>query len=146
MRNAAWLVLFMLAGVQAASAQEASDSDVKTKIIALERVAKLQASADKDLKTLDELLDADFFYVDPSGKLQTKAQLMAFVRMADSLQFLTDAMVVQLHRDTAIVTGIYQIKGVVRGRPYLSRGRFLDTWLRKGGRWVAIASLATPEP
>jgi uncharacterized protein DUF4440 len=146
MRNAAWLVLFMLVGAQAASAQDVSDSDVRSKIIALERVAKLRASADKDLRTLDELLDPNFLYVDPSGKSQTKGQVIAFVQMAGALHLLTDAIVVQLHDDTAIVTGLYQIKGVVRGRPYLARGRFLDTWLRKDGHWVEIAGLSTPEP
>jgi len=145
MWNAAWLVLFVFFGTQAATAQEMSDSEARSKIVALEQVAKLQAWENQDLKMLDELLDANFFYVDPSGKLQTKGQLMAFVQMANSLQFLTDAMVVRLHNDTAIVTGLYQIKGVVRGRPYVSRGRFVDTWLRQEGRWVEIASLATPE-
>ena len=145
MRNAAWLVLFVFVGAQAATAQETSDSDARSKIVALERIAKLQACENKDLKMLDELLDAKFFYVDPTGKLQTKRQLMAFVAMADSLQFLTNAMVVRLHNDTAVVTGLYQIKGVVRGNPYVSRGRFVDTWLREEGRWVAIASLTTPE-
>lgn len=146
MRNAAWLVLFVSVGVQAAAAQEASDSDARSKIIVLERIAKLQAYESKDLKILDELLDATFLYVDPSGKLQTKGQLMAFVQTSDSFQYVTDEMVVRLHDDTAIVTGLYLIKGRVRGSPYVSRGRFVDTWLNRDGRWVAIASLATPQP
>jgi ketosteroid isomerase-like protein len=145
MRNAAWLVLFVFVGAQAVAAQESSDSEARSKIVALERVAKLQAWENKDLKMLDELLDANFFYIDPNGRLQTKGQVMAFVLMADTLQFQIEAMVVQLHNDTAIVTGLYQIKGVVRGSPYLSRGRFVDTWLRQDRRWVAIASLTTPE-
>lgn len=131
-----------MVGALAWAQQDANDDD-KSRIIALERVAKLQACESKDLKTLDAVLDKDLLYVDPDGKLETKADILAFVQAADSLRYLTDAMIVQRHNDTAIVTGLYQIKGVMRGAPFLATGRFVDTWLLKNGRWVIIASLLT---
>jgi hypothetical protein len=51
--------------------------------------------------------------------------------------------VVHLHGNAAIVTGVFEIKGVDRGKPYAQRERFVDTWLYKNGQWVSIAGLVT---
>ena len=127
-----------------ASAQADRELNGESKILALERIAKMQAFAARDLKTLDTILDDAFVEVDPEGRTFTKAELLARVQTVDALQYTLDAMVVKLHGDTAIVTGLYRIKGVERGKPLLQRGRFVDTWLKKNGQWVAIAYLMTP--
>jgi hypothetical protein len=82
--------------------------------------------------------------VNLEGRLETKADLLLFVQSADSLQYQIDEMVVRVHEETAVVTGLYQLKGWVHGLPILQRGRFVDTWLLKDGQWAAIASLSTP--
>ena len=127
-----------------ASAQAGRDLNQESKILALERIEKVQAFAARDLKTLDTILDDAFVEVDPEGRTLTKVELLARVQTVESLQYTLDAMVVRLHGDTAIATGLYRIKGVERGKPLLQRGRFVDTWLNKNGRWVAIACLMTP--
>ncbi|HUC29165.1 MAG TPA: nuclear transport factor 2 family protein, partial [Candidatus Acidoferrum sp.] len=62
------------------------------------------------------------------------------------LQYSLEGLTVRLHGNTAVVTGLYTLKGTVRGEPFLQRGRFVDTWLQRDRRWVAVASLATPNP
>lgn len=125
-------------------AQENNQRATESKIIALERVGKLQASEVKDIKTLNTIFDDNFVYVDDQGALLTKGDVLRFVQTADSMHFMTDAMVVKVHGNTAIVTGLYRLKGVMGGKPFLKRGRFVDTWQQENGRWVAIASLSTP--
>jgi ketosteroid isomerase-like protein len=144
MKTLAFVVLFAYVGTPGGCAQETYDPDVESKIIAMERVEKMQASEGKDLKTLDTVLDADFVFVDPGGKLQTKSDVLAYVQSVNSLQYVIEGMVVRLHGDTAVVTGLYRMTGAERGKPFVRRGRFVDTWLHKNGRWVAIASLSTP--
>ena len=145
MRKRVCALLFILMATVACAAQQADDSGIKSKIIALEQLLKLHACQAKDAKVLDALLDDKFVAVDPAGKLQTKAELLAFVQMSDSLQYLTSQMIVRLHNNnTAIVTGLFQLKGAVQGRSLQQSGRFVDTWLFKEGHWVAIASLSTP--
>lgn len=124
-------------------AQE-TDRETASKIVALERVGKFQACQNKDLKTLDSMLDEDFVSVDEEGMLMTKAQMLIFVQAANFLKYLPEEMAVKLHGDTAIVTGVYQVKGAVKGRPFEKHVRFIDTWIRKTGGWVSIASLSTP--
>jgi len=50
---------------------------------------------------------------------------------------------VELHGDTAIITGIFRTTGVERGKPFARRERFVDTWLYRSGQWVSISSLVT---
>ena len=136
----AWLVLPQVI------AQNGDPVDVEGKILALERIGKVQASQMKDLKMLDEILDDNFLSVDHHGALMNKSQVLAYIQSATSLRIVPGEMNVRLHGRCAIVTGIYLVEGVIGGKAFVQRGRFIDTWLEKGGRWVEIASLSTPQP
>ena len=142
MRALTLVMLVLCVAASAAYAQETSASDARSRIIALENLWN-QASTLKDLKSLDTILDGKFTYVDPDGRLLTKAEVLADVKVSPVLQVTAESMSVYLHGNTAVVTGIYRIIGVERGKPFTRRGRFVDTWLLRDGLWVAIASLAT---
>jgi ketosteroid isomerase-like protein len=137
---------FLLAGLGTVQsfAQTTHDPDIESRIVALENVAKVQACKAKDINTLYAILDDQFFEVDQKGRMRTKAGFLSYVQSTDALQYALSSMVVRFHGDTAIVTGLYTIKGLVDGKPFRQRGRFVDTWLQKNGRWVVIASLSTP--
>jgi len=142
-----WRLLLAMALVILAShgsAQDRDHQDNAGKLLALERVGKLQATQLKDLKMLNEILDENFVVVGHDGVLMNKAQFLAYVQKATSLRYLTSDMTVRLHGDTAIVTGIYRLNGILDGKGIDRRARFVDTWLEKNGKWVAIASLSTP--
>jgi ketosteroid isomerase-like protein len=113
-------------------AQEPSDSDVGSKIIALENLWN-QAAEAKDLDALDRILDDAFVYVDSDGRLMTKTEVLADVKSSQGIRVTSDSMVVHLHGDTAVVTGIYKITGLERGRRFVRRDRFVDTWRYKNG-------------
>jgi len=122
---------------------EFSESEARSKILALEN-AWARAAEIKDVKALDTLLDNAFLNVAPDGRLMTKAEVLADVKAASLQQLVTEAMTAKLHGNTVIVTGIFRMKGIKDGKPYLQRGRFVDVWLYKNGSWVAISSQATP--
>jgi len=50
--------------------------------------------------------------------------------------------------DTAVVTGRSTIKGVRDGKDLIGRERWTDVFVRRDGRWLAVAShssrIATP--
>jgi ketosteroid isomerase-like protein len=135
--------VFMLCTAGTLCAQQRSDSDAASKILALEN-AWNRASESKDLRGLDNLLDERFLYVDLNGRLMKKAEVLKDVQDSGVHQVVTLSMVVRLHGDTAIVTGLFQMKATEHGKTLLQKGRFVDTWLRKDGQWVAIGSLTTP--
>lgn len=45
-----------------------------------------------------------------------------------------------LYDNAAVVAGIYHAKGVYKGKPFDHYGRFTDTWVYKGGKWLCVAS------
>jgi Domain of unknown function (DUF4440) len=116
---------------------------VDSKVLAMESL-KLQAYRSRDLRTLEQLLDQSFVAVESDGEIRSKVQVLLGVKEAESLQFLATQMIVRVHGDTAIVTGLYEMRPMVHGRGTLQRGRFVDTWLNRNGQWLAIASLSIP--
>lgn len=125
--------------------QQSSDTNASvTRILALEN-AWNQAEEHKDAGALDSLLSDSLVYIDYDGSYMDKAQFMASVR-APQLhpeQIVNETMNAHVFGDSAVVTGIYHEKGVDKGRPYLRRGRFTDTWVNQNGTWVCVASQST---
>ncbi len=125
--------------------QNAPDADSeRTKILALEN-AWNQAEEHKDVKALDGLLASSLVYIDYDGTAMDKAQFIASVK-APSLhpeQIVNESMTAYVYRDSAVVTGVYREKGVNKGKPYLRRGRFTDTWVKQNATWVCAASQST---
>jgi len=136
------VALLASVGTSASYAQGDADSDVEAKILATEHMWG-QAYVSKDPKALERILDDAFVNIDSDGVVQTKEEVVAEVSTSTIVQFLTESMVVRLHGNTAIVTGIFQLKGVDHGKPFAQRERFVDTWFYKNGQWVSIAGLVT---
>ena len=122
------------------------DRSVQSKVIATERALRVLACQLKDIKIMNAILDDSFTGINEQGALQTKAELLRFVQTAAALHGTADSMIVKLHGETAIVTGLYEIKGVSQGKVFQHRGRFVDTWLQKYGQWVVVGSVSTLEP
>lgn len=137
------LCLLLICVETPGSAQQSSDSDAASEIVAMEHIWS-QAYVLKDSKALEKILDDSFMKVESDGRLMAKADVLAEVMSSSQRQVVTESMVVRLHGDTAIVTGILLKKGVERGKPFVRRERFMDTWLRRKGDWVTLAGLATP--
>ena len=146
MRRGVFMLTLACLAVPNVIAQNDGPGDVEGKLLALERIGKVQASQMKDLKMLDEILDDNFVAVDHNGALMNKSQLLAYIQGATSLRIVPGEMNVRLHGRCAMVTGVYQVEGIISGKTFVQRGRFIDTWIEKGGKWVEIASLSTPQP
>jgi ketosteroid isomerase-like protein len=149
MRPAALLLLLICATVPAVSAQDDSESATKTKIAALEGLWN-QAYKAGDVKALDQILDNSVVLVNDDGSVQTKADFLASVKQssahstAQQQQVAPESTTVHVFGNTAIATGVMRVKGMEGGKSYTRRERFIDTWIYKGGRWVCIATDATP--
>ena len=136
------VVLLAGAGTSAVHAQGNSAADTESKIVAMEHVWA-QAYMAKDPRALARILDDAFVCVDSDGRLLNKAEVLTNVKESDTLQLLMESMVVRLHGDTAVITGIFRTTGVEHGKPFARRERFVDTWLSRNGQWVSISSLVT---
>jgi ketosteroid isomerase-like protein len=127
------------------SAQQADDAGTITKVLALEN-AWNQAEEKKDTKALGALFDNSLVYITYQGTLQTKAEFLAQMRtsLSQPQQELTGSVTAHVLGSVVIVTGLYVAKGTENGKPYVRRGRFVDTWAPKDGGWRCVASQSTP--
>jgi len=142
MRRLMLVALLACVATLAAHAQANSDADTESKIIAMEHVWA-EAFRTKDPSALARILDDGFVCVSSDGRLFTKAEILEDVKASDSLQLFMDSMVVRLHGDTAIITGIFRTTALEHGKPFARRERFVDTWLYRNEQWVSISSLVT---
>ena len=78
--------------------------------------------------------------------MQSKADLLASVHATNSpeQQVAPESMHVHVFGTVAIASGVMRVKGVENGKSYTRREQFVDTWLFKAGKWVCIATDATP--
>jgi ketosteroid isomerase-like protein len=136
------MLVALLACASAVHAQQNSDADRESKIIAMEHVWA-EAFRTKDPRALASILDDGFVCVSSDGRLFTKAEVLADVKESGALQLLMDSMVVRLHGDTAIITGIFRTTGIEHGKAFARRERFVDTWIYQNEQWVSISSLVT---
>lgn len=113
----------------------------ETKIIALENLWN-QMQVNHDADAMGSMLDNDFVLTDYDGTVYSKGQFLATIR-DKSTQLTTEVsenMKLHRHGDTVIVTGSTHEKGTEKGKPFSHTGRFTDTWIKKDGQWLCIAS------
>ena len=113
----------------------------ETKVIALENLWN-QIQLNHDADAMGKMLDDDFVFTDYDGTVMSKGQFLGSIR-DKSYQLTVEAsenMKLHRHGDTVVVTGATHEKGTFKGRPYQHQGRFTDTWMKKNGQWLCIAS------
>jgi ketosteroid isomerase-like protein len=144
MRAIFCVVLLVCAGKLTVFAQGISEADTASKILALES-AWNQAVETRDTKALDTIFDNFLIYVEHDGSVMTKAEYLTTVRksVGNPEQVTTEKMTAHVWGTTAIVTGIFNERGMRANKLYHRRGRFIDTWIFKNNIWVCVAAQAT---
>ena len=140
--------LFIAAALLAAAvlsgfAQNATN-DEGGRVLGLEKAWNHAIEA-KDTKALDQLLASTFVAVEIDGSVSTKSEFLAGIKAPEyqPAQAVNEDMSIQVYGNAAVVVGIFRIKGVEKGKPYVHRERFIDTWIRQNQGWQCVASSAT---
>jgi ketosteroid isomerase-like protein len=137
-------VAMLLFFVTSAAAQQSSMSDEGGRVLALESAWNHALEA-KDAKALDMLLANTFVSIDIDGSISSKSEFLASIKSPDyqPSQAVTEQSSVQVYGDVAVVVGVFRIKGTEKGKPYVHRERFVDTWIRLNGAWQCVATTST---
>jgi ketosteroid isomerase-like protein len=135
-------VLLLVASLTAAL--QRSMSDEGGRVMALENAWNHALEA-KDTKGLDMLLANTFVSVDIDGSVSSKSEFLASIKSPDyqPSQAVTEQSNVQVYGDAAVVVGVFRIKGTEKGKPYVHRERFVDTWIKLHGTWQCVATTST---
>jgi ketosteroid isomerase-like protein len=106
----------------------------------------------KDRAAIEANMAEDFRQIDSAGNVETK---QSFVDDLVSPQLTIDPYVVEdlevrLYGDTALLSGRTRMTGRYDGKPFNSHYRYIDIYVKRGGRWqivsVQISKIPPPPP
>jgi ketosteroid isomerase-like protein len=123
---------------------KSSPSNDEIQITQLER-AWNQAEARHDAAAVTNIVADTLTYIDFDGSIMNKAEYVKDVTstayQADHL--FDEGLKVVVYGNAAVVTGVYRETGNTKGKNYVHRVRYTDTWIRRGGVWQCVASQNT---
>jgi ketosteroid isomerase-like protein len=145
-----YLALATLAAVLFSSAPFSQDKSALADEIQIKQLERAwnQAEANQEVKEVSSLLADTLVYTDYDGSFMNKSEYMKWVvspgQKADHIY--DEGQSVKVYGDAAVVTGIYRETGTNKGKPYVVRSRFTDTWIKRDGVWLCVASHSTLIP
>lgn len=134
-----FMILGALAGLPAQAPVTPEDS-----VRALE-AQRAQALLHADTAALSQLIADDFVEISRLGTVRTKADNMREIATG-ALKLTTvhyDSLSVRIYGDVAVLQGIADNAGLFRGFPFSGKIRYTRIFVRRGGRWLAVAMQQT---
>jgi hypothetical protein len=127
-----------------ASAQNRASASDTGRIMSLEN-AWNGAEVSHDVRSLNLLIAETFVYTDDDGTYMSKDRWLEQIKnKTDQYQQLANSDVsVRMYGNTAVVTGVYREKILIKGKMVERSGRFTDTWIQQNSAWKCVASQAT---
>ncbi|HEX3587936.1 MAG TPA: nuclear transport factor 2 family protein [Candidatus Angelobacter sp.] len=141
--SAVLLLMAMLAGPLA----QAQNSRAQSEVTLRELEQKLAAaSSSNDWQFWDQVVAPEWTFIDQYGRTWDKPAILAmFKNFKGSIQSAKfyDVQVRFFKDDVAMVTGTLTI-GSVPGKTVKAITRITDILVERGGKWLVVASQATP--
>lgn len=136
--------VLLIGGVALSVRGQSGAKDEAGRIQALE-LAWNHALESKDSKALDMLLGNNMVSVDIDGSISTKSEFLASIKAPDyqPSQAVIEQSSVQMYGDAAVVVGVFRVRGMEKGKPYVHRERFVDTWIKTNEIWQCVATTGT---
>lgn len=139
------IALLSFAAAQITAAQEKTDASADKSMILALQSAWNQLEIHHDASAATAIIAGTFISIDHHGVILNRSQYLAGLK---DLSFKPEEIVnsdtsVYLYGDVAIATSVYRTKGTDSGKPFVHRGRFTDTWIKRNGEWKGIADQET---
>jgi ketosteroid isomerase-like protein len=120
-------------------------AQVEDSVRALE-MSRRQALLAADTVALSRLLAPDFVEISRFGTVRTRADNIGDI--ASGALHLTsvkyDSLNVRIYGDVAVLTGMADNMGTMRGFPFSGRIRYTRVFVRQDGHWRAVLMQQTP--
>jgi uncharacterized protein (TIGR02246 family) len=134
-----FLSMLLISGYPA-TAQNSAEQEVRK----LER-AWLDAYEKRDAKAMDEIVADDFTITFTDGSIQTKRQIMSWIKeprdpKSPTNKFYTDDVQARIYSDTVILIGRVTSEWEQNGQATKEQNRYTDTYVKRNGRWQVVAS------
>ena len=104
-----------------------------------------QAMVKNDEATLNRVMADDWSLTTPDGTVQTRAEALADLKSGNMKFDATevDDIKVRVFGDTAVVTGHSRDKSTYKGKDVSGEYRFTDVFVKRNGKWQAVATHVT---
>lgn len=132
--------IFLAAALAMSLVTAATGAEPEDEVLASQE-ARLRAMIDEDIDALSELLADDLHYSHTRGSVETKAQFLSSVqtKRIDYLDARRRDVSVRLFGDTAVITGLSDMKLIYRGEQYDFTIRFLEVSHKVDANWQLVA-------
>jgi len=109
---------------------------------------RMNAMAQKDIATLNDLISDDLIYTHSSARLDTKKSLIGNMESGSTVytSVVPSDVKAQDLGDTVVLTGSCRIGVNSGGRANSFGVRFTDVYAKKGGRWQMVTWQSTRLP
>ncbi len=113
-------------------------------IIDLDR-KRMTAMAEKDIRTLNDVLSDDLIYTHSSARLDTKASLIGAMESGATVysECTPSEVKAQDCGDTVVLTGVCRIGVTSNDVPQAFTVRFTDVYAKRAGAWQMVAWQST---
>jgi hypothetical protein len=122
----------------------ASGSTPEDSVRAVE-LSRAQTLLRADTAALSRMVADEFFEISRLGQLRTKADNIRDIASSD-LRLLSvryDSLTVRIYGEVAVLRGIADNAGTFRGFPFAGKIRYTRIFIRRDGRWQAVAMQQT---
>lgn len=142
----AFLPLLVLAGGVAAQVPSATPHPATPRSAAERELFRLEdgwttALVRRDTGYFRRTLAPGYVYSDETGVADREQTLREMTASSDTVTYAANEdMRAHVYGTTGVVTGILVTRGRGAGGAFQHRYRFTDTWIRRGGRWIMVAS------
>ena len=135
------ILLSLIGGAAAAQAPTTPEDSVRAA-----ETSRAQALLHADTVALSRLVAAEFVEVSRLGTLRSRADNIRDIASGDlrltSIKY--DSLTVQIYGSVAVLRGIADNTGAFHGFPFAGRIRYTRIFVRRDGRWQAVAMQQTP--
>ena len=116
-------------------------------IIDLDR-KRMTAMAEKDIRTLNEVISDELVYTHSSARLDTKQSLIGNMQSGSTVYNAVEPSDVKAQDlgSAVVLTGVARIRVTSGGKPNAFAVRFTDVYANKGGKWQMVTWQSTRTP
>ncbi len=130
--------------ILARTTEAASSADDKKAITKLEQEWP-EAFVKKDTAKMLSMGTPECWFTTPNGQIISLKDFVVNVKSgAYTVQSMhLDDLKVRIYGDTAVVFGLETEKSKYNGKDSSGQYRFVDTWMKRNGQWLCVASANT---
>lgn len=144
----AWAAGMLAVGLHRAKIEAQGPASTPEDSVRAVELARGQALLRADTVALSRMLADEFVEISRLGTVRTRAANLRDVA-SGTLRFLSvryDSLTVRIYGDVAVLQGIADNTGTFRGFPFQGKLRYTRIFVRRDGRWQAVAMQQTSMP